>query len=452
MTDEEYRGYLARTEFFPATTRTAEGIHGLMWSKNMFIDIPEALLQYTKNVDGKGNDFYKFSNDSSWDSMITNWGGILDDAPSGEGLSQLEAEQFGVLPYMSYYKAEQIINVLTAIRGRREIITKIVLYETEEVLTVDEFTTETKDRYRVLSLDENGDYKVTMYDEAYRIMSEFYPMRFGRKLKEIPFFFMPNNTPVLPMFYPLVCVNNAWYHKSADLENGLHWTGVPTPICIGYTPETIVDPLSGKEVPKYDLKLGGSKVVYFPQGVTDVRYLEFGGAGLSQLQSAMQNDEERMAILGARIISAEKKGVESAETARIHRAGENSVVATFAMELSKVLTNALRFMLEWTVGHEIDDTIEVKINTDYDASRMNTQELTAIVSAWQSGLISKQVAFDNLKQGEIIPSSMTFEKHEEQIREEKEKNLDNNQVLTSHFNQNINEDENEDLDDNSDNE
>lgn len=423
MKEDEYKGYVDRAEFFPATTRTAEGIHGLMWCKEMIVNVPESLVQYLENVDGKGRDIYKFCNDTSWDSMITYWGGILVDAPNGEGISQAEAEDNGVVPYQSYYKAEQIINVRTKTIGRREVISMVVLKETEDVQTIDEFTIETKDRYRVLLLDENNDYCVRMYNESYQLMSEVYPTKAGKRLTEIPFFFIPNTQPMLPMFYPLICVNNAWYHKSADLENGLHWTGVPTPICIGHTPETVIDDATGKEVPKYDLKLGGSKVVYFPIGVTDVRYLEFSGSGLSQLQNAMQSDEERMAILGARIISAEKKGVESAETARIHRAGENSVVATFAIELSKVYSKALRCMLEWTIGQDITEDIKVEINTDYDVNRMSEQEITSIVSAWQSGLISKQVAFTNLQKGEVIPSNLTFEEHEEQIEEEKEKNM-----------------------------
>lgn len=421
MTDEEYLSYLKRAEFYPATTRTAEGIHGMMWAKKMIVNIEEEnLLPYLENVDGKGNDIYKFSNDFTWDAMITYWGGILVDAPNGSGLSQAEAEEKGVTPYMSFYKAEQIINVHTETIGRHEVVTQIVLQEKAQVQTTDEFTYEEKDRYRYLGLDEEGNYFVRVYDEAYNVIEEIYPTKYGVYLKEIPFFFLPNKEPMQPMFYPLVCVNNAWFHKSADLENGLHWTGVPTPICIGYTPETMIDSVSGKEVPRYDLKLGGTKVVYFPQGVTDVKYLEFSGAGLSQLQSAMKTDEERMAILGARIIASDKKGVESAETAYIHRVGENSVVTTLANEFSFVISRALRCMLEWTVGQKIETNISVQMNTDYDLNGMSSSDLTAIVSAWQSGLISKHVAFTNLQKGEVIPTELTYESHEEQILEEKE--------------------------------
>lgn len=125
-----------------------------------------------------------------------------------------------------------------------------------------------------------------------------------------------------------------------------------------------------------------------------------------------------MAILGARIISAEKKGVESAETARIHRAGENSVIATFANECSVFFTAVIKDYLEWCNNGELADDVTIKINTDFDLSKMDASELASLVSCWQDGGISKKVLFANLKEGEIIPPDITFEDMEQEIAEE----------------------------------
>ena len=159
----------------------------------------------------------------------------------------------------------------------------------------------------------------------------------------------------------------------------------------------------------------------FPQGVTGIGYLSSGGNGLDKLRSMLADDEERMAILGARIISSEKKGVEAVDTARIHRAGENSVLATFANNMSHIFKQILIDYLEWSTQTEVNpDDINVQISTDYDVSRMNAQELTALVSLWQSGGISKRVLFSNIKDGEIIPNDYDFEDMEDEIAEEKE--------------------------------
>ncbi len=421
MKPKEYDGYVYRAEFTPFATRTAEGTHGLMFGKQLSLECPDNLKVYLENIDGKGNDLYKFTNDVVWDCMITGWGGILIDAPFGEDVSQALGEELGIYPYCTFYRAEDIINVRTKTIGRKEVVVLVVLKETEEVETVDVYTTEIKNRYRVLELDENGFYKESVTDEYGTPISEVYPRKKGSLMTSIPFYFLPNKKPIMPMFKPVIDVNLSWYHKSADLENGLHWTGCPTPYVLGYTPETRIDETTGQEVPVSELKLGGSQIVYLPQGTSAFNYLEFSGSGLSQLANAMEKDEERMAILGARIISQEKKGVESAETARIHRAGENSVIATFANECSKVITNVVRDMLEWTTGTEIADDITVAINTDYDISTMSAQELTALVSLWQSGGISKKILFKNLKEGEIIPNEVEFDDMEEEIEEEKEK-------------------------------
>lgn len=427
MSQQEYlNSYLKRAEFFPATGRTLEGLHGLMLRKEVNINVPDNLKMYLDNVDGEGNDIHQFINDSTWETMITCFGGILVDVPeSDENTSIRAAEEMGIAPYMTYYDAFKIINWHWERKGRTKILKYVVLKELSEVLTDsgDPFTKELKEQYRVLELDSEGYYKQTLYGDNQNVLQETYPKRLGQRMRYIPFYFIPNTKPYTPMMLNLSMVNIAWYRKSADYENGLHWTGVPTPYSIGYVPETKqIEDADGNivEVPVRDMKLGGSQFLYFPDGTTHVGYLEFSGAGLGQLATAMERDEERMAILGARIISQEKKGVESAETAKIHRAGENSVLASFALEMSKSITHAVKDYLEWSVGYEIQDEIDITLNTDYDVSNMSPSELTALVSLWQSGGISKRILFENLKDGEVVDGSESFEDMENEITLERE--------------------------------
>lgn len=217
------------------------------------------------------------------------------------------------------------------------------------------------------------------------------------------------------MLNDLINVNLSHFKKSADYENGLHWTGVPTPWSQGADPETEI--VNGVEVAK-PLKLGGTIVINLPAGAS-LHYLEFSGSGCSQLANAMLADEERMAILGARIISQEKKGVEAAETAKIHRAGENSVLAEFAITLSKIFTKLLKIYLEWSLGAEFaDDEIKVVFNTDYEVSTMDPSQLTALVALWQSGGIAKSDLFKNLKEGEILSADRKLDEMNSEIDEE----------------------------------
>lgn len=104
-------------------------------------------------------------------------------------------------------------------------------------------------------------------------------------------------------------------------------------------------------------------------------------------------------------------GVEAAETVARRQSGEESVLASMAATASQGLTKALQWMAMW-----IGDTspVSYSLNRDFLPQSMTAQELTALVAAWQSGAISQETLFNNLKAGEIVADSDTFE--EEQAR------------------------------------
>lgn len=423
MDEDDYRAYKERAEFFNAAGRTLEGLHGMMFRKNVLTNIDESYSPYLNNVDGKGNNLTQFINDCAWDALQTGFGGVLVDFPQSEkeAVSVLDAEGEELAPYMSFYKAEDIINIQYTPIGRRQKIILVTLLELYEADNGDEYSKTTKKRYRVLKL-EDGIYTQALYNESLQEVYKTVPIMNGKPLDSIPFFVLPSKEPEKPMLLDLCNVNLAWYRKSADLENGAHWTGVPTPYCVGYEPEVQYTE-SGEEIAADPIKLGGGKMLAFPSGVSAVNYLTFSGSGLNILQSMMADDESRMAILGARIISAEKKGVESAEAAKIHRAGENSVLAAFANNLSIVFNNIVSLYLRWCTSSQDNIETSVKINTDYDVTSMSPAELTALVSLWQSGGISKSILFQNLKEGEIIQNDVTFDDMEAEIQEQQMSNI-----------------------------
>lgn len=419
MEEEEYDSYKNRAEFYNAVGRTVEGLHGMLFRKDPLFENVENFEQFLENVDGKGNTATQFINDVAWDCLQVGYGGILVDAPASDGQDSLkQAEETESIPYVTFYPAESVINVQFRTTGRQRELYRVTLEENYTKETIDKYTLEDKKRYRVCELDENGYYCQTVYDEHEQIlMDTIYPRKNGKTMTHIPFYLLPSKHPEKPMMLDLINVNNAWYRKSADLENGAHWTGVPTPYVIGYEPETQIDPDTGKEISAEPIKLGGGKLLAFPMGVTAVNYLEFSGSGLNTLITMLATDEERMAVLGARIISQERKGVESSETAKIHRAGENSVLATFSNSLSIVFTDVFNEMLEWTANTEKLD-VKITLNTDYDIVGMTPTDLTALVSCWQSGGIAKSDLFRNLKEGEILDGARRFEEMQAEIEEE----------------------------------
>lgn len=421
----EYHEYIERAEFFNAVGRTRDGLKGLITRKPPVVNnVADNLLQYLDDVDGKGNSFEHFVSDVLGDYIPKNWGGILCDAPEGgDGISVKEAEQENLSPFMAFYKAEDIINWHFNNRGRSNVLEYVVLKETYEQKTDSPFKRTQKTRYRALYLDQDGNYTQAVYlEDTSAPIAIIVPKKYGKPRKDIPFYFL-GTEPRKSILEDLIQVNKSWYQINADYKSGLHYVSVPVPYTMGFTPqgETKYDKKGNPYQEDVEpVKIKSSSFIHFPEGCTGVGMLEFGGSGMSELRTAMGECEDRMAILGARIISQEHKGVESAETAKIHRAGENSVLAGMANEVSDTLSLVLDDYLQWCGNTENVDC-DVHLNTDYEISKMSTAELTAYVSAWQAGAISKKTMFNNLKEGEIVEATKTFEEEQAEIDED-EKN------------------------------
>lgn len=426
MDQDDYDGYISRAQFFNATGRTLDGLAGMLNRKPAIVEVPDGMEKYLENVDGKGHTIQQFIAMCCKDVLTTGWGSVLVDMPQADNvISQADVEKKGLYAYMVFYSAESSTKWKWETDGRFNRLRYVILKEPTEVDTAVEFNTETKDYWRVLQIDRDSNvYRQTLYDDRLEIISDIEPKSKLGAFSEIPFSFLSILTePDEPILEDLVNVNLSHYRKSADYENGLHWTGVPTPYERGWLPETRYDD-KGNEIPETPMKLGGTQFLYFPSGTEQVGYLEFSGSGLSQLSEAMQKDEERMAILGARIIAQQKKGVEAAETAKIHNAAENSVLASFANNMSQIFSRLLRIYLEWTTGQDIpQEDVKVHINTDYDVSTMSPAELTALVSLWQSGGIAKSDLFKNLKEGEILDADRNLDEMNAEIDEEQQSRI-----------------------------
>lgn len=408
MDDDEYKAYGARAHFFGATGRTAEGLHGMVFKKPpVLADCPPKLQALLEDVDRQGTNLDQFASDLVWDTLPTNWGGILVDYPqTEEGMDKATSDRLGFRTYAAWYSAESIINWRFSTKNNQRVLSLVVLLEPYERAMSDEFSTETKNRYRVLDLDENGIYRQRLFDDAKAEglsvpVSEYFPKKQNQQLDYIPFFTFPGREPEKSMIYDLACENVGHYQKTADYENGLHLTGIPTPYA------TCPAPLDEKGSP-VEVHLGGNNFIWLGDPSASADFLEFTGQGLATSEKAIQNCEERMAILGARIISAEKKGVESAESARIHRAGENSVLASFALNASDVLTAVIREIASWE-GIPGAEKTTYKLNTEYDISQMNPQLFTAWTTARLNGEIPRSVYFAKLQANGDISPEVTFE-------------------------------------------
>jgi len=428
QSDKEYAAYMGRTPFFGATWRTLAAMLGLIFRKPPTLDVPEAAGEMMEDVTLSGVPLDAFAKTLVEEALTVNRVGVLVDYPqSSPGATLADAALLGLRPSLCMYCAESIINWRFEKIGNAHQLTMVVLAE-QRLDRKDEFEDEPTDQWRVLDLERDGKsvrYRVRVFEVQkdpktgmetdVLVEGPAYPMLGGKHLDFIPFIFMSVDdlTPTvdLPPLVDLVDMNYAHYLVSADYEHGCHYAGLPTPVVTGY--ESQYGP-NGE--PPEKLYIGSGHAWLIPNPNAKASYLEFTGQGLDALEKNLARKENQMAILGARLLEAPKKGVEAAETAGIHRAGENSVLASVAQTLSEGLEKAVELLCMWA---GIDGEVEFHLNRDFFPMPMSSDELTALTQALLQGAISFETYFSQLQAGEIIVATRTVEEEDAARKKDK---------------------------------
>lgn len=351
----EYNGYRKRTSFYNATWRTIAGLSGMMFRKPPTVVVPVTVEELLKNSDGSGTPFgLLLARVSVHDLTVGRIGALVDYPTAPDGITAADEQRLNLRPYIKLYATESIINWRMGTVNNVVVPVLVVLKESAEVVK-DEFTSVAEDRWRVLDLVPMGGVRVyrqrvfkrkesananAVSQEFEQVGSDVFPKMSGNFMDYIPFEVMNVDSIGFdvddPPLIDLVDVNLSHYRTNADYEHGCHFTAMPTLFLAGFT--QTVDPLSNKATEVY---VGGETAVVTSNSDAKGQYIEFSGAGLSALERNLDKKEKQMAVLGARMLEEQKSGVESAETAGIHRAGEQSALASIAISISLGMTRVL---------------------------------------------------------------------------------------------------------------
>jgi len=390
QTYSEYNSYVERALFFNASARTIQGLVGALFRKPLRIEVSDQHRDRLEYITFDDRPFDIFAKEISQEVLSLGRYGVLVDMP----------RESGATPYLVGYGAENIINWRYEARGGRLKLSLVVLKEMQtHASEKDEFTNVKQQQYRVLKLNKKGEYEQVVYQEKENGKVEeietIKPKLRGKAFDFIPFvFFGPvslsaeiERSPILD----LINVNLSHYRSSADLEHGRHFTALPTPY--------VTAPSSGYEE-DLSFKIGPSHVWLLEQGGS-AGMLEFRGAGLTFIENACREKERMMAVLGARLLEDQKRGVEAAEAIRLRQTGESSTLASISETVSKGLSRALTYWEYW-LGQDSADSPKVFLNKDFYAGQMDSASIQSLVAAWQAGAISFDALQNNLSQGEII--------------------------------------------------
>jgi hypothetical protein len=96
----------------------------------------------------------------------------------------------------------------------------------------------------------------------------------------------------------------------------------------------------------------------------------------------------------------------------------------------------LRWVYWWSSTEELpedigEDRVLVQLNTDFSSKGMASDEISAVVAAWQAGAISQKTMFDLFRRGEVLPAGRTDEE-EAQLTRNAERGTRNGTTSNEH--------------------
>ncbi len=400
--NEQYDNYKTRAVFFAAMSRTVVALVGAIDRKPATIKGGEMVESFASDVTGTGVSLQEFLCELEAEIMISGRVTVCIDRKNSQNNR----------PYLIWYKSEDTINWFSETNADfDEKLSRMIFKESYFGQDKENaYAQIRKDQYREYSLDKEGQSVVTLWrdkndgernsDEEFEAVEQYTLTNRGRALGFLPCVPMvsegsPLEVPKPPLL-DLVDVNIAHYRNSADYEHGMHWTALPTPYFTGLTDRD------------GDISIGSGSAIVMPDASSKAGFLEFSGTGLSTIKTAMDHKEQMMSALGARMLAGKMDQSTSAEVARINYSGETAALSNIAKSMSRGITRLLQLVLRWenTAGWE---GLQVHLNEDYVDSKLAAADITALMGAYQGGVMSLDSLIWNLDQGERLPMGRTVD-------------------------------------------
>jgi len=401
MEPADYQSYKRRAKFVNFTKATTDMLHGFIFKKDPKVLAPDDLDEFIDDCTLGGKPWDQFMKDVVHDIVSMGRRGTLIDWSQDENR-----------PYCAPYSAEQIIN-WKQMRHKGEMLLSLLVLQ-EDVPAPDAgpnaFSHESISQWRVYRLDAaaggNGDpivicdvWQKNERDEFYKVSTEM-PSRRGDSLNRIPFVFhgAVNTEPDIdpPPMGDISELNIKHYGLSADLENGRHFCGLPTPYAVCFDIE------EGES-----MRVGSSLAWTSNNEKAHCGYLEFHGDGLKSLETGIVETEEQLAALGARMLE-KQKGDEAYQTVLMRQSGQMAALIGAAETGSDSLTLVLQWA-EWWLGtvkepEDLEDLVEVDLNSDFIDVKLQRGEIQEMWQTCMQGGVSRLTFHEFLQKAEVIPA------------------------------------------------
>lgn len=406
-----YAAYLKRAVYYNVTRRTLLALAGQVFMREPVVELPASLAYLADDATGTGVPLVQQAKITEEFVLAYSRSGLFIDYPVREGpTTKAEMEGGFVRPTVYTYAPWEVINWRVRERGSREILTLVVLFETYS-FEADMFEEKYAEQYRVLRLDESGDYVQEVWRESdpaeynpkakyhadadrdWYLHSSVKPTNFkGQPFKELPFTFVgtSNNdaVPDKPNFYDLASLNISHYRNSADLEESSFVMGQPTMVAVGLTRQWLDDVLGGV------VQIGARGGIPLPAG-GDAKILQPVSNDLTM--SLMERKERQMVALGAKLVEGPEVQRTAYET-KVEASSDGSVLASSTRNVQRAFEFAIDICSQFVGTNE---AFKFELNSDFDITRLTPDEQFAAIKCWQDGALAFKEMRDVLKRAGV---------------------------------------------------
>lgn len=396
--DEAYKERLRLSTLLPAYSETVGNMTSRVFAEPLQVgdDVPEAIVEMTKDIDHAGNDLNSWSVGFFTEGLSHGLCHAVVDHPSTNGIrNRAEEQAAGVRPYVVMVKPEQVLGW----RSKNGVLTMVRYLEVFEEAD-GAFGTKCIEQIRVLvpgawliyrKSDKAGEWSI--HDQGETSLSvipwvTFYTGRTG---------FMTAKPPLIELAH----LNVKHWQSQSDQDNILHVIRVPILVRIGI--QTQYDN-QGKVVPP-EFKVGTGQLTDLPRDC-DLKYVEHTGQAVESGRTALQDLINEMRMAGAKLLTPDKTATKTATQAEEEAAQELSPLARMAHHFADCLAQLLQFMADYR-GLGEGGTVEMRGNFDVDY--MPEVSLPTLVSMANAGMISKETLFTEMQRRGVISDEYDWE-------------------------------------------
>jgi len=196
-----------------------------------------------------------------------------------------------------------------------------------------------------------------------------------------------------PPLEDIANLNLKAYQVQSDLDNQLHISAVPMLAFYGF-------PQSAEEV-----SAGPGEAISFPSDGRAEYIAPPSNAFDSQFrrldQLASQINE-----LGLSAVLGQKLSAETAESKRIDRSQGDSTMMVIAQNMQDLIDNCLAHHAHYLNIEEVGSSF---VNRDFLGTRLEPQEIQALLQLYTAGTITQKTLLDQLYEGEVLGDEFDVE-------------------------------------------